>query len=260
MRQHFVASAIPMVGFGFMDNFVMIQAGQYIDSTVGVTLGLATLTAAAAGQVVSDVSGVLFGGTLERFLALPTSLTAAQRQLPAVRNVGLAGAVVGVIVGCALGATTLLLVDLEARERIDKTRQLKDIVRDMMLAQQEKEMSMSGSSCTVHVVTSSHGGRGHFAFQQTRDDDDDAPRIANLPASDDRDDAVHQCAAQRRVITSQTDTTHIPVLCAPIMRPQDRQVLAVLEIERPNGFTMQDEVAFEVMARHLAIVMKHIVE
>lgn len=38
-----------MVGFGAMDNFVMIQAGQYIDSTLGVQLGLATMTAAAAG-------------------------------------------------------------------------------------------------------------------------------------------------------------------------------------------------------------------
>lgn len=40
-----------MVGFGFMDNLVMIQAGDMIDSTIGVTLGLSTLTAAAFGQV-----------------------------------------------------------------------------------------------------------------------------------------------------------------------------------------------------------------
>ena len=33
----------------------MIQAGGYIDSTLGVKFGLATLTAAAMGQVVSDV-------------------------------------------------------------------------------------------------------------------------------------------------------------------------------------------------------------
>ena len=49
LRTLFVASAVPMVGFGAMDNFVMIQAGQYIDSTLGVQLGLATMTAAAAG-------------------------------------------------------------------------------------------------------------------------------------------------------------------------------------------------------------------
>ena len=49
LKNLFVASAVPMIGFGFMDNIVMIQAGQYIDSTLGVALGLATLTAAAAG-------------------------------------------------------------------------------------------------------------------------------------------------------------------------------------------------------------------
>lgn len=37
---------------GIMDNFVMISAGDLIDSTLGVKLGLATLTAAACGQVV----------------------------------------------------------------------------------------------------------------------------------------------------------------------------------------------------------------
>jgi hypothetical protein len=57
---------MPMVGFGIMDNFIMIQAGDAIDNTFGATLGIATLTAAAFGQVFSDVSGVLFGGVVER--------------------------------------------------------------------------------------------------------------------------------------------------------------------------------------------------
>ena len=55
LRTLFVSSAVPMIGFGFMDNFIMIQAGGYIDSTLGVKFGLATITAAAMGQVVSDV-------------------------------------------------------------------------------------------------------------------------------------------------------------------------------------------------------------
>jgi Transmembrane protein 65 len=50
LRTLFVASAIPMIGFGFMDQFVLIQAGGYIDATLGVSLGLATMTAAAAGM------------------------------------------------------------------------------------------------------------------------------------------------------------------------------------------------------------------
>jgi tRNA-specific adenosine deaminase 1 len=34
-----VSTAIPAVGFGFVDNFLMIIAGDYIDVTIGVTLG-----------------------------------------------------------------------------------------------------------------------------------------------------------------------------------------------------------------------------
>jgi hypothetical protein len=59
------------IRFGFVDNVVMLTAGELIDTTIGVRLGLATLTAAALGQVVSDVSGV-FSGT-HRVLVCPES-------------------------------------------------------------------------------------------------------------------------------------------------------------------------------------------
>ena len=65
LRIIFVHSAVPMIGFGFMDNMVMIQAGDMIDNTIGVRFGLATLAAAACGQIFSDVSGVAFGGVVE---------------------------------------------------------------------------------------------------------------------------------------------------------------------------------------------------
>ena len=43
IRSIFLSAAIPMVGFGFMDNFVMITAGQAIDNSLGVQMGLATM-------------------------------------------------------------------------------------------------------------------------------------------------------------------------------------------------------------------------
>lgn len=63
---HFINAAVPMIGFGFIDNFIMLQAGEYLDTSIGVTFGISTLTAAAVGQIFSDVSG----GTLMR-LHLP---------------------------------------------------------------------------------------------------------------------------------------------------------------------------------------------
>ena len=65
LRNHYIANGLPMVGFGIMDQTVMIQAGNVIDCTIGVQFGLSTLTAAAVGGIISNVSGVIFGGTLE---------------------------------------------------------------------------------------------------------------------------------------------------------------------------------------------------
>lgn len=61
----FVA-AVPFIGFGFVDNLIMIVAGDYIDLTLGVSFGLSTLAAAGLGNLISDVAGVWCGGVIER--------------------------------------------------------------------------------------------------------------------------------------------------------------------------------------------------
>ena len=35
LKYHFLNAAVPMVGFGWMDNTVMIQAGEMVDTTIG---------------------------------------------------------------------------------------------------------------------------------------------------------------------------------------------------------------------------------
>ena len=54
-----------MVGFGFVDNLVMIMAGDAIDHHIGMALGLTTLAAAGLGNAVSDAAGVYLGGYIE---------------------------------------------------------------------------------------------------------------------------------------------------------------------------------------------------
>lgn len=104
-----------MVGFGFVDQTVMIQCGHAIDCTIGVTFGLSTLTAAAFGQICSDACGVLCGGSLDRLMSLlglpKANLTNAQRALPITARVKLAGAFFGVVLGCSLGLLNLLFID-----------------------------------------------------------------------------------------------------------------------------------------------------
>ena len=120
---HAVRCAIPMVGFGIIDNVVMITAGERIQSSIGLTLGLTTMAAAGLGQIVSDISGIMSGGTVDALVGrllpnLPRAgLTSLQKDLTSARIAQTAGGCVGVTVGCLLGMSVLLLLDAEAVER-----------------------------------------------------------------------------------------------------------------------------------------------
>ena len=86
LRKVFAVNMVPFVAFGFIDNSVLIYAGDAIDGTVGVAFGLSSLAAAAMGQIFSDTSGVLFGSTIEDMvlrlgLTLPQLTPEQQLQL-----------------------------------------------------------------------------------------------------------------------------------------------------------------------------------
>lgn len=64
-----LAHGLPFVGFGFVDNFLMILAGDYIDLTLGVSLGISSMAAAALGNTISDVAGLGLGNVVEDLCA-----------------------------------------------------------------------------------------------------------------------------------------------------------------------------------------------
>ena len=90
-----------------MDNLVMIQAGEIIDLTIGVTFGLSTLTAAGFGQCVSDVAGFTSGGIVDATvskLKLPHHhLSLTQLGLRRSRIYNTIGGCVGVVFGNFFG-------------------------------------------------------------------------------------------------------------------------------------------------------------
>jgi len=98
-----------------MDQTVMLQAGNAIDCSIGVTFGISTLTAAAVGQVCSNAAGIAFGGTIENLAlraGLPTSnLSSKQKALPSLRRFRVLAQLVGVVFGCVLGLSNLLFID-----------------------------------------------------------------------------------------------------------------------------------------------------
>ncbi len=56
LRMVFLASAIPFIGFGFLDNFIMLTVGEEIDAVFGGRLGLSTLASAGLGNLVSSLT------------------------------------------------------------------------------------------------------------------------------------------------------------------------------------------------------------
>ena len=53
-----IQQGLPFVGFGFLDNFIMIVAGESIETFLGASLVISTMAAAALGNTLSDVFGI----------------------------------------------------------------------------------------------------------------------------------------------------------------------------------------------------------
>ena len=151
-----------MVGFGFMDNLVMIQAGDLIDNSIGVTFGLATLTSAAYGQIVSDVSGTLSSGVVEAMaakLGLPrANLSGEQMTLRSVQVYGTLGAVVGVACGCLLGMSCLMFMDLDKSERLKKAGELRTLYATLM---EDGHNVIGAEHCALFLLDKSTDADGH---------------------------------------------------------------------------------------------------
>lgn len=65
LRVVFIHHAIPFIGFGFLDNFIMILAGEYIEHTIGLTFNFSVMACAALGNTISDVCGIGLAGYVE---------------------------------------------------------------------------------------------------------------------------------------------------------------------------------------------------
>jgi len=113
--QLFLLSAVPFIGFGFADNFIMIVAGDAIDNSIGLRMGLSTLAAAGIGNLISDVCGIGLGEFVESWSASlglkDPRLTPEQAALRKSRWVKSLACILGISIGCILGMIPLLFLD-----------------------------------------------------------------------------------------------------------------------------------------------------
>jgi hypothetical protein len=120
LRRLFVSSLLPFVGFGMMDNGLMILFGDAIETRIGAVLTISTMACAAIGNWLSDLVGVLSGSTVEKLAqrcGLPHhGLDLEQLETPIASRVKSFGALLGISIGCFLGMFPLLFIDTKGRD------------------------------------------------------------------------------------------------------------------------------------------------
>lgn len=83
-------NSLPFVGFGFLDNFTMIIAGDYIEHSLGLIMTISTMAAAALGNTISDVLGIGSAVYVERFVEIigirSPDLTPVQLEMKSARR------------------------------------------------------------------------------------------------------------------------------------------------------------------------------
>ena len=116
-----IHQSLPFIGFGFLDNLIMIVAGEYIDASIGASLAISTMAAAALGNTLSDVFGVGSAWYVEHWAAKlgmnPPNLTLEQLELTASRIAANSGRALGVALGCIIGMFPLLFYTAAEEEK-----------------------------------------------------------------------------------------------------------------------------------------------
>lgn len=119
-----IHQSLPFIGFGLLDNLIMIVAGEYIDASIGASLAISTMAAAALGNTLSDVFGVASAWYVEHWAAKlgvnPPNLTLEQLELPSSRIAANLGRALGVAFGCILGMFPLLFYAEDTEEEAKK--------------------------------------------------------------------------------------------------------------------------------------------
>lgn len=257
-----------MVGFGFMDNTILIRAGDAIDNALGDKFGLTGLECAACGQVLSDFSGVLFGGVIEsmsRRFILPPALTGTQHALRITQIAGTAGAAIGVVIGCVLGMGNLLVMDLKEAERQKKLIDMQELFNkelnaaikvfkagagSIFVIDEEKRTLWSfgatGIDSIIEVPLTGSSLVGWSAVQK---------RELNIADAydDHRFNAAFDKASGRRTTS---------VLCTPVFaQGDDDKVIAVVQLlNKEGGFTDVDKNMAVMVADHTSIFLTALLE
>mmetsp|Transcript_17101 Transcript_17101/g.29686 ORF Transcript_17101/g.29686 Transcript_17101/m.29686 type:complete len:699 (-) Transcript_17101:146-2242(-) len=261
------AAAIPYIGFGFFDNFLMILFGELIDSTLCVALNFSTMAAAAIGNTISDGAGIWSGQWLEaKAKAMgfeEPKLTDEQGEMAITRRFRNVGQFVGITIGCILGCCPLLWMDPDAavKQRREKEREeafenvvhkVQEILQAeavslLVLNQERDELVASHQTKNLpaafhwkvnegfigHVVTT-----GHFV------------NVADIKDEVQYDPQIHDDFLKTGIAVQS-------ILCMPIFKGGEvHGVVSVVNKKRNNGtFTQKDEDLLSAICSHISVAL-----
>ncbi|KAH6921690.1 hypothetical protein HPB50_003968 [Hyalomma asiaticum] len=135
LRMMAIHNALPFVGFGFLDNFIMIVAT--ICTAIAALTHQIVITAAGLGNAISDAAGIGSAWYVEKLAVKigvqSPNLSPAQLEMAATRWSANIGRAVGVFLGCILGMFPLLFLSS------------KEDMKHRTEAQQSKDLASSAS-------------------------------------------------------------------------------------------------------------------
>lgn len=261
---------VPFIGFGMVDNAIMIVSGDYIEMSIGVTLGIGTMTAAALGNIFADVIGLNLGGLIEEAshrMGIPEpTLSRGQKNMGVTKAVTYLGSSLGIAFGCLLGMLPLAFISNEVREETPAEVFQTLAQRAARLLGAERAVIFQLDPLTHaavvqqyqggwdgQVVTEGPGGLplvlaqdvveqvleskgGLFMWSQRAEETYDEEEEEDAGATEALGGVV-VAATERRKERTTTRTTVDSLLCLPVL-DKDGQVLAIVAVVNAAAATV----------------------
>ncbi|KJP85498.1 hypothetical protein AK88_04849 [Plasmodium fragile] len=260
-------SSIPMIGFGFMDQFIMIRLGDIFDASIGVSFGISTLCAASFGQLCSDTFGIFFGYVLNYLLQTYKVIQPAKFDIKnkVYQYCTLVGSVLGILLGCALGMLQLIFIDTTKSERLKKKKEL-DFIFQMVMCDCSNILNCETSTLFLYDKAKNelwskaiHGRKNIIKISANSNEKSFNLWVLRNKEIINCKDVVNNelyNPAHDEKFNFKTRT----ILAAPIL-DRNNEVVGVLMFHnklRSHGgyFTRNDEKLAEMMSKHISIFME----
>eukprot|EP00928_Gymnodinium_smaydae_P047720 TRINITY_DN31868_c0_g1_i1.p1 TRINITY_DN31868_c0_g1~~TRINITY_DN31868_c0_g1_i1.p1 ORF type:complete len:342 (+),score=96.61 TRINITY_DN31868_c0_g1_i1:85-1110(+) len=268
LMKHFVTCAVPMIGFGIMDNSILIRAGDAIDNSLGEQFNLTGLECAACGQVLSDFSGVVFGGVIEsisRKFILPPSLSASQHAMRITQFTGTAGAAIGVVIGCVIGMGNLLIMDLKEAERQKQLAEMQVLFNSVLKSALKGFESEYGSIFVVDDAKNevwSFGATGIDTTIRVPISENSLVGWTVVKKQPLNIKDAYQDSRFNRETDKKTGRTTKSVLAIPVYsQSNEEKVIAVIQLmNKKNGYDNVDIRMGKMIAEHTSIFLSELLE